>query len=473
MFNATASSPGSTRRSARSSRPHTWVAGHGPEYLHALAIHPSSGDIYVAGQTLAYNFPGAVGGANAAYYPFTGNSNGFVARLDRSLTRLIQSTYLGSSRANDIYGVAIHPASGDVYVVGWTDQVDLPGTEGGAQPVMAGESDLFIERLNASLTELFQATYLGGTDVDYGYGISVHPTRGDVYVTGETYSTDLPGTAAGAQPERAGGVDGFVARLDPTLTRVVQTTYLGASGDDTPYAIAVQPKTGEVLVAGMTTSPGFPGAAGGSQPSYAGGDDFFGGDGFVTRFPAGLSAASSACVSNANTLCLSGGRYAVRVAWNVPSQQRSGLGTAVPLGAGTGYFWFFEDTNVELVVKVLDGRAINGHTWVFYGALSNVEYRITVTDTDTGMVKTYDNPSGTLGSVADTAAFPDSAGAAGAESSAIVGIPGSDRDSLGRRALLALRGPAAEGFSQSGSGRPLRGGGRHPLPQPDALPGLR
>jgi hypothetical protein len=39
----------------------------------------------------------------------------------------------------------------------------------------------------------------------------------------------------------------------------------------------------------------------------------------------------------------------------------------VPLGADTGYFWFFEDTNVELVVKVLDGRAINGHTWVFYG----------------------------------------------------------------------------------------------------------
>src|SRR5262249_21245415 len=152
-----------------------------------------------------------------------------------------------------------------------------------------------------------QATYLGGTDVDYGYGIAVHPTRGDVYVTGETYSTDLPGAEQGAEPHRGGGVDGFVVRLDPKLTRILQTTYLGGSGDDTPYAIAVQPRTGEVLVAGTTASPGFPGAAGGAQPSYAGGDDFFGGDGFVTRFPAGLSAASTECVSDPNTLCLSGG----------------------------------------------------------------------------------------------------------------------------------------------------------------------
>ena len=60
--------------------------------------------------------------ANAAYYPFTGNPNGFVARLDRSLTRLIQSTYLGSSRSNDIFGIAIHPATGDVYAVSPADR---------------------------------------------------------------------------------------------------------------------------------------------------------------------------------------------------------------------------------------------------------------------------------------------------------------------------------------------------------------
>ena len=61
--------------------------------------------------------------------------------------------------------------------------------------------------------------------------------------------------------------------------------------------------------------------------------------------------------------------------------------------------------NVELMVKVLDGTAVNGKHWVFYGALSSVEYKITVTDTQTGKVKVYENPSGRLASVADTSAF--------------------------------------------------------------------
>jgi hypothetical protein len=395
----------------------TYLGGSGPEYLHALAIHPSSGEIYVAGQTRAPDFPGAIGGANAATQPFTGNIDGFIARLDPSLTRIIQSTYVGASGHDDIYGIAIHPASGDVYVVGWTDWVDFPGTEGGAQPVMAGETDAFVARLNAGLTELLQATYLGGFDNDYGYGIAIHPTRGDVYVTGETYSSDLPGAAQGSQPTRGGGDDGFLGRLDSKLTRFVQTTYLGGTGDDVPAAVAIQPAGGQVLVAGMTTSPDLPGRAGGSQPAYAGGDAFFGGDGFVTRFPAALSQSSSICAADATTVCLSGGRFAVRATWRVPSTGKGGAGTAASLGSDTGYFWFFDPANIELVVKVLDARAVNGHTWVFYGALSDVEYHITVTDTDTGITKTYDNPSGRLGSFADTAAFADSLAASVADSS--------------------------------------------------------
>jgi hypothetical protein len=60
---------------------------------------------------------------------------------------------------------------------------------------------------------------------------------------------------------------------------------------------------------------------------------------------------------------------------------------------------------VELVIKALDGRAVDGKFWIFYGALSDVHYTITVTDTQTGAVKTYTNPSGQLASVADTSAF--------------------------------------------------------------------
>jgi hypothetical protein len=111
------------------------------------------------------------------------------------------------------------------------------------------------------------------------------------------------------------------------------------------------------------------------------------------------------CAANATTLCLNGGRFQVRVSWRVPSQGTSGVGTAVPLTSDTGYFWFFSSNNVELMIKALDGRAFNNKFWVFYGALSDVEYTITVTDTATGVVKTYSNVSGTLASVADAAAF--------------------------------------------------------------------
>ena len=71
----------------------------------------------------------------------------------------------------------------------------------------------------------------------------------------------------------------------------------------------------------------------------------------------------------------------------MPRQGKSGHGAAVPVTADTGYFWFFTSTNVELMVKVLDGRGVNGKYWVLYGALSNVQYTITVTDTQTGTVE--------------------------------------------------------------------------------------
>ena len=124
------------------------------------------------------------------------------------------------------------------------------------------------------------------------------------------------------------------------------------------------------------------------------------------RAPFG-QATAGACVSGANILCLNNSRFAVSVEWR-DFQGNTGSGKAIPLTADTGYFWFFTNTNVELVVKVLDAAAINGHFWVFYGALSNVEYTITVTDTVTSAQKVYTNPSSEFGSVGDTLAFASS-----------------------------------------------------------------
>jgi hypothetical protein len=127
----------------------------------------------------------------------------------------------------------------------------------------------------------------------------------------------------------------------------------------------------------------------------------------VGELPSGLGAPSppaSSCSPDGTRLCLGGGRFEVAVEWR-DFRGTSGVGRATDLASDTGAFWFFEPENLELVVKVLDGRLLNGRFWVFYGALSNVEYTLRVTDTATGEVRTYQNPAGTLASRGDVEAF--------------------------------------------------------------------
>ena len=121
-------------------------------------------------------------------------------------------------------------------------------------------------------------------------------------------------------------------------------------------------------------------------------------------FCAPLGQVAVTCSSGGPTLCLSSHRFGVTVLWRDP-RNNVGKGQGIPMTDNAGAFWFFSANNVELTVKVVDGRAFNEKFWVFYGALSNVEYTITVTDTLTGTVKTYFNPEGQLASVADTSAF--------------------------------------------------------------------
>jgi hypothetical protein len=116
------------------------------------------------------------------------------------------------------------------------------------------------------------------------------------------------------------------------------------------------------------------------------------------------ASAAATCVAGTNALCLAGARFRVEVEWR-DFTGGSGVGIASPLTADSGTFWFFDAANTELIVKVLDARTINGHFWVYYGALSNVEYAIRVTDTTTGEVRTYRNPAGVFASRGDVEAF--------------------------------------------------------------------
>jgi hypothetical protein len=122
---------------------------------------------------------------------------------------------------------------------------------------------------------------------------------------------------------------------------------------------------------------------------------------FAQRFK-----AATVCNAGSDTLCLADARFQARVSWRNPYTGETGTGKTLPLTGDTGAFWFFSPDNLELMIKVLDGTPVNGHFWVYYGALSNVEYTVSVTDTLTGTVKTYHNEPFQLASRADVSAFP-------------------------------------------------------------------
>jgi len=104
-------------------------------------------------------------------------------------------------------------------------------------------------------------------------------------------------------------------------------------------------------------------------------------------------------------LLLHGGRFELRAVW-ADYQGEQGNGVPVALTSDSGYFWFFREDNVELVVKVLDGCGTNGYYWVFAGGLTDVEVELEVVDTTTGQSRLYDNLLGTpFEAVRDAAAF--------------------------------------------------------------------
>ncbi len=112
------------------------------------------------------------------------------------------------------------------------------------------------------------------------------------------------------------------------------------------------------------------------------------------------------CTPDEETLCLGdGGRFKTKISWE-DFDGNTGDGSVAALRTpDSGSFWFFDPDNLEVSVKALDGRLVNGRHWIFYGSLTNVEFELTVTDTETGLVKVYNNQIGNFASVGDTTAF--------------------------------------------------------------------
>lgn len=282
----------------------TYLGGSGSDSATALAIHPLTGDVYVAGQVTSNDLPGVIGGAQTTR---VGVNDAYIARLNSGLTSLIQATYLGggalSTSALEINPtLRIHPLSGEIYVAGTTSATDFPGTAGGAQAVFGGSKPsspytLYIARLKSDLTTLYQSTYLGESIVVSIPSLAIHSTTGDVYVAGQTHSSAFPSTTGGAQEARANLLDCFIARINSDLTTLIQSTYLGGLSDEGRATLAIHPATGDVYLSGKTNSPNFPGTSGGAQALRIAGPE-----GFVSRLNSSLTTLIQSTFLGGNLL---------------------------------------------------------------------------------------------------------------------------------------------------------------------------
>ncbi|MBI2469834.1 MAG: SBBP repeat-containing protein [Planctomycetes bacterium] len=257
----------------------TYLGGSSEDYVRSIAIDSCKNVIYVTGQTLSSAFPTT---ANAYDTKKNGSSDAFLVRLSGDLAHLLASTFLGGSSDEFAYSVVSDSNGINIYVTGRTSSSNFPTTPG-AYDTTFDNGDVFISKFNWNLTQLLASTYLGGTNNDYGHSIAISTDR-NIYVSGETWSSDFPASIDAYDTSFNGGFgDVFVSKFNWDLTHIIASTFLGGSSDDSANAIATDSR-GNIYVTGQTESLDFP-----TTPA-AYNTSFHNGDAFVSKLNGNLTA---------------------------------------------------------------------------------------------------------------------------------------------------------------------------------------
>lgn len=309
----------------------TYIGSKGNDSARGVAVD-GAGNVYVTGATSSNDLPvlsayqNNFGGGTAG--PMTGD--GFVAKFSPTGT-LLYLTYLGGSQDDGVAAIAVD-AAGNAYITGGTSSPDFPTVNpyqaayGGVGGSAMRTGDAFVAKLGPTGNKLLYSTYLGGNQDDIGLAIAIDRS-GNAYVAGATASTNFPvflpiqralGGVGGEPirhperdlvPEWEPG-DAFVAKLDPSGSKLIYSTYLGGNQDDVALSIAVD-SANNAYVGGCTISGNFPVTTGALQHVYGGAEiqnEFFHlGDGFVSKItPAGDSLVYSTYFGGPGDDCITG-----------------------------------------------------------------------------------------------------------------------------------------------------------------------
>jgi len=254
----------------------TYLGGSHNEWrvaVHALA----DGGVLVCGETESSDFPTST---NAYDRTLNVIKDVFIVRFDEELSTLEASTLFGGSKLDEALDIGVS-ASGEVFIAGYTESEDLPVTAGSYSRAWAGgRRDGYAAKFDLDLSTLISSTLFGGSEVDFPRGLALDQ-EGNVYITGNTTSSDFPVTddapSAGFQGGSSRG-DVFMIVFDGSLRDLKRSVLIGGDAEDTGFSIDVDAQ-GSILIAGSTSSADFPVAPVSFDETYNGG----GNDSFVLR----------------------------------------------------------------------------------------------------------------------------------------------------------------------------------------------
>lgn len=272
----------------------TFIGGSSNDGCNSLDIDSAEGTIFITGYTASGTTPYP---ATAGVWDNThnGGEDVFVSAFNPDLTLLVASTFIGGTVDDRGYSIAVD-GSGNIYITGYTNYTAVAGnypTTGGVYDEVHNQGyDVFVSRLNATLTSLEASTFIGGGDNDFGYALTLDSSS-NVYIAGRTTSssavTGYPVTAPPGVPfqgsYQGGNNDAFVTRLNSDLTAAnFVSTFLGGSENDQAWSIALD-GSNNVYVTGYTYSDDFPTTTG---SPLAGTYDVF-----ITRLDQNLTSLST------------------------------------------------------------------------------------------------------------------------------------------------------------------------------------
>ena len=256
----------------------TYLGGNESDVPHSMIVSHND-ELYLLVTTSSLDYPVTANAYDTAFHtgspiPYGALTNGIqylngaciaISRFNASGTKLLSSTFFGGSGtdglsrdlslvfnySDEFRGEIQLDAANNVYIVSSTSSTDLPTSPTAFQPTYGGGSqDGFIAKFNYSLQNLQWCSYFGGSSADAIYSMYLDKNK-NVYLCGGTTSINIPTTFGSIQPNRPGGVDGFVAKISSNGDQILRSTYYGRSGYDQTYLVTLD-RDENVYVMGQT-----------------------------------------------------------------------------------------------------------------------------------------------------------------------------------------------------------------------------